>query len=194
MNYEEALNIIADEFKEDLSNERYLHTIGVIEMALTLNKIHQLHIKEEQVFYAACFHDLAKFLPREVMLKYLQQYYPNEYLNLLNYPKVWHSFVGPYYVKDKCHINDPLILDAIKYHTTGRPMMTSLEKIIFISDYIEKNTRFEDGMIRTRKIAMQNLNAAVKVELSETIRFLEENHRPIYELTKETYNFYQNFN
>ena len=65
-------------------NERYYHTLGVIEKALELNEIHNLKIPKEQVFLSAAFHDVAKFLDKKSMLEILDKYFHNIYQSLQN--------------------------------------------------------------------------------------------------------------
>ena len=64
--------------------------------------------------------------------------------------------------------------------------MTNLEKIIFISDYVEEKTRV--GV--ARKAANKNLNDAIVVIIEQTIAYLKKNNKPVYQLTEETYQFY----
>lgn len=190
--YKEILEKVQKEFTINQKlHPRYYHTIGVIEMALTLNYHHQLNLDPAKVFIASAFHDIAKLLDKESMLTILQQNFLEEANELKDYPAVWHSFVGAVYAKEKYQINDEEILNAIKYHTTGRPNMTDLEKIVFISDYIEKNTRTEASMIEARKLAYNNLDEAVKKILIDTIAYLEKNEKSIYRLTKDTLEFYK---
>lgn len=62
------------------------------------------------------------------MLEILDKYFHNIYQSLLEYPSIWHSFVGKIVAREKYGIVDDRILNAICYHTTGRPNMTNLEK------------------------------------------------------------------
>ncbi len=189
--YSKWLEQIKKEFTIDGKlNQRYLHTIGVIEMALTLNSIHKLNIDEKKVFEAACFHDVAKFIDSDMMRTILEKNYPDDFLEMVNFPAIWHSFVGKIYAKEKYQITDEEVLDAIKYHTTGHPKMTSLEKIIFISDYIEKITRTEKNFVEARLIAFKNLDEALKTILASTISYLKSKNYPIYKLTLDTYKYY----
>ena len=171
-------------------NKRYYHTTGVIYMALELNRIHQLGIPEEKIIYASAFHDVAKYMNKEEMIDIISKHFPMEKEELLEYPSIWHSFVGSIYVKEKYNITDQEILDAIKYHTTGRPNMTNLEKLIFVSDYVEEVTRKEDEMIKARQIARESLDKGVMQTLIDTKNYLQSTNRPIYKLTEETYQFY----
>lgn len=185
------LEKIKKEFTIDgIVHQRYYHTIGVIEMALTLNNVHNFNISQEKLILASAFHDIAKLLDKETMWDILTKHYASELALLKDYPQIWHSFVGKIYAKEKYGIDDPEILNAIKYHTTGHKNMTELEKIIFVSDYIEKITRKEQEMIETRNIAFKNLDQAVVKVLENTILYLKQNKKKIYYLTDETYNDY----
>ena len=185
------LDIIKEEFTiDDVVNKRYYHTIGVIEMANKLNVMHNLNLDEEQVTLAAAFHDIAKLLPRELQLEYLNKNYSDAVNELEKYPDVWHSFVGKCYAKEKYGINDEVVLNAIQYHTTGTPNMNNLEKIIFVSDYIEEVTRKRPQMIEARKIAYRNLDDGVLKVLEDTISYLKLNNKDIYYLTWDTYQYY----
>ena len=70
-------------------------------------------------------------------------------------------------------IDDIEVLNAIKYHTTGRRNMTMLEKIVFIADYIEPSRRF-DGVEATRKQAFRDIDQAVYEALENTMKHLLE--------------------
>ncbi len=190
---EKVLENIKNEFTiNGILDKRYYHTIGVIETALELNRIHHLQIDEKKVILAAGYHDIAKFLPKEKMLDILKEKYPEDSEELQKYPSIWHSFVGAIYTKQKYHIDDKEVLDAIRFHTTGRPKMTDLEKIIFISDYIEEKTRAGAYVIQPRNLAKQDLNGAIVAIIKQTIAYLQKNKQDVYHLTKETYLYYQN--
>ena len=171
-------------------HKRYFHTIGVIEMALTLNRKLKLNLDENKVFASAALHDVAKLMPKDEMEEILQNEFKDLYYEIKEYPTVWHSFVGSYVAKEKFNIVDKDILNAIKYHTTGKVDMTDLEKLIFVSDYIEKITRNHESMIETRKIAYNNLDEALVKTLSDTIEYLKIENKSIYSKTLETYEYY----
>ncbi len=171
-------------------HKRYTHTIGVIEMALTLNKMHHLNLDEDKIILAAGLHDIAKLVSKEEMLDVLNKYYPEDVKELMEFPSVWHGWVGCIFAKEKYNISDIEVLNAIKYHTTGKVEMNNLEKLIFVSDYIEKNTRIYDDMIITRKLAYHNLDDAVRKTLLDTIEYLQKENKPIYSKTLQTYQYY----
>lgn len=191
MMIKDVLEKIKTEFTIDgIVHQRYYHTIGVIEMALTLNNVHKLNISQKKIIFASAFHDIAKLLDKKTMWDILSKYYTSELELLKDYPQIWHSFVGEIYAKEKYGIDDIEVLNAIKYHTTGHKDMTKLEKVVFVSDYIEKITRKEQVMIETRKIAFKSLDQAVIKILENTILYLRQNKKKVYYLTNETYNYY----
>lgn len=81
------------------------------------------------------------------------------------------------------------ILRAIEIHTVGSGLMTMLDKIVYVADYIEENRDF-DGVEKARKIANQSLDAAVAYETAHTVEFLAHKQVPIFPQTIETYNAY----
>lgn len=191
MNKNELIEKVLKEFTINGEiHKRYVHTLGVIEMSLTLNRKLNLKLDENKVFVSAALHDIAKLLPREEMEEILKKEFSDLYLELKDFPTVWHSFVGAYVAKTKFKILDNEILNAIKYHTTGKVDMTDLEKLIFVSDYVEKITRTRESMIIARELAYKNLDDALVKTLSDTIEYLKNENKGIYAKTFETYEYY----
>ena len=117
----------------------------------------------------------------------------------LTYCLLW-SFQGAYSasynlkeeLQEKYHVTDRFILDAIRYHTTGRPGMTELEKIIYIADYIEPNRKMLFNLQGIRAAAFRDLNEAMVLILQNTLQYLEDKNVSIDQLTQETYDYYRN--
>lgn len=187
-----VLKKIKDEFilLDGSVHKRYFHTIGVVEMALELNRLHSLNIDEEKVILASAFHDIAKLLDKKILWGMLESNYPSLTEDVREYPQVWHSFVGAVYAKEKYGISDEEVLNAIRYHTTGKPGMTNLEKLIFISDYIEEITRHEEMMVEARRIAKEDFEKGLIRTIGDTISYLKMENKKIYHLTNETYEYY----
>ena len=77
--------------------------------------------------------------------------------------------------------------------TTGRPNnMSMLEKIIFISDYIEPLRKPIPELDAIRRLAFEDIDKAMEKILGNTLRFLEEKHYSIDNITVATYNSYRN--
>lgn len=170
--------------KEQLTPERYEHTIGVMETAIYLAKRYGANEKQAEI--AAIFHDYAKYRPKAEMKKIIiNQHLPKQLLQF--HSELWHAPVGAYLVKTEVGIKNELILDAIRYHTTGRPKMTLLEKVIYLADYIEPGRQFL-GVEEVRTIADKNLDEALFTAIKRTIIFLSKKNRLIYPDTFHTYN------
>lgn len=170
--------------KEQLTEKRYIHTIGVVETAGKLADVHSFDRKKVEM--AAIFHDYAKFRPIEEMRKIVKEQEMDQRL-LVYGDELLHAPIGAYLVHKEVGISDEDILNGIRYHTTGRPNMTLLEKIVYLSDYIEPNRNFP-GVEEVRHLAFKNINQALIVALSNTISFLMKKKQPVFPDTLETYN------
>jgi predicted HD superfamily hydrolase involved in NAD metabolism len=107
---------------------------------------------------------------------------------LLDYhPELWHGPVAASIVQERMGIRDEDVLNAIRYHTTGRAGMTRLEKIIYLADYIEPGRQFP-GLDEVRELAEKDLDSAVKKAIGNTIIFLVEKSAPIFPDTFKAYN------
>ncbi|MFS0655234.1 bis(5'-nucleosyl)-tetraphosphatase (symmetrical) YqeK [Bacillus sp. 179-C3.3 HS] len=180
MNREEALNCV----KEQLTEHRYTHTIGVMNTAMTLAERFGADVKKAEI--AAIFHDYAKFRPKEEMKGIIQKERMNP--QLLDYsPELWHAPVGAYLVKKEVGIDDEEVLNAIEFHTSGRPNMSLLEKVIYVADYIEPGRHFP-GVEEVRALAENHLDSALTQSLKNTIHFLMKKNQPVYPDTLATYN------
>jgi predicted HD superfamily hydrolase involved in NAD metabolism len=180
MEREQALQLV----KEQLTEHRYQHTIGVMETAITLAK--QYGADEKKAELAAIFHDYAKFRPKDEMKEIISSKgYP---LDLLEYnAELWHAPAGAYLVEKEAGITDQEILDAIRYHTSGRVGMTLLEKVIYLADYIEPGRHFP-GVDEVRELAKLNLNRALVKSVQNTILFLLKKNQKVYPDTFYIYN------
>ncbi|EKN64388.1 metal dependent phosphohydrolase [Neobacillus bataviensis LMG 21833] len=181
MEREKALELV----KKQLTEHRYQHTLGVMETAITLAA--QYGVDEKKAEEAAIFHDYAKFRPKDEMRGIIvSQGFPED---LLAYnSELWHAPVGAYLVEKEAGITDQEVLDAIRYHTSGRPGMTLLEKVIYLADYIEPGRHFP-GVDEVREMAKVSLDQALIKAVQNTILFLMKKNQPVYPETFYTYNY-----
>ncbi|WP_099361984.1 bis(5'-nucleosyl)-tetraphosphatase (symmetrical) YqeK [Fredinandcohnia onubensis] len=180
MERDRALELV----KEQLTEHRYQHTLGVMETAIELAKRYDADVKKAEM--AAIFHDYAKFRSKEEMKQVIiDQHMPTDLL--IHNTELWHAPVGAYLVKIEVGIQDEEILDAIRFHTSGRERMTLLEKVIFVADYIEPGRHFT-GVDEVREVAKQDLDTALIYSLRNTIMFLAKKNQAIYPDTLQTYN------
>jgi predicted HD superfamily hydrolase involved in NAD metabolism len=180
MDRNEALKIV----KEQLTEHRYQHTLGVMETAIALANQYDADIKKAEL--AAIFHDYAKFRQKDEMKEIIISQRLPEDLLAFN-PELWHAPVGAYLVEQEAGITDEDVLDAIRYHTSGRPGMTLLEKIIYLADYIEPGRHFP-GVEEVRAIAKENIDKALIKAVQNTILFLMKKNQTVYPDSFYTYN------
>ncbi|KAA9026377.1 bis(5'-nucleosyl)-tetraphosphatase (symmetrical) YqeK [Niallia endozanthoxylica] len=180
MKREEALEIV----KKQLTEHRYQHTLGVMETAVTLAR--KYGADEKRAELAAIFHDYAKFRDKTEMKSIIIEQKMDK--ELLEYNgELWHAPVGAFLTEKEAGITDSEVLDAIRYHTSGRPNMTILEKIIYLADYIEPGRHFP-GVEEVREMANHDLNQALIQAVKNTIVFLLKKNQRIFPLTFLTYN------
>ena len=177
--------------KESLSEERYNHTLGTADCANKLAKKYGLD--EKKAYLAGLLHDCAKCKSNDELLKIIKQELKNiDEGELQNY-KTLHAPVGEYFARTMYNIDDSEILNAIRYHTIGRVNMSLFEKIIFLADKIEENTRDKKYSEEIWQILDKNkgetgLDMALFRCFSETIKSLVNRELKICKTTIDVYN------
>jgi len=180
--------------KKHLTKDRYHHTLGVaytaISMAMRYNPdtSNSDFIKRAEI--AGLLHDCAKCMPHDKKLKICNE---NKipYSNFeADHPYLLHGKVGAFIARSKFGIKDEDILQAITWHTTGRPNMSLLEKIIFIADYIEPSRHPIPDLDMVRQLAFVDIDKSMEKILSNTLNYLEAKGSPIDLMTQTTYDSY----
>ena len=173
--------------KENLDEERYYHTLGVADCAKDLAEKYGLNT--EKAYLAGLLHDCAKCYKNEVLYEILTDKMHCNMEELLN-PKTYHSPVGAYLAKDMFEVDDKEILDAIYCHTVGRENMTLFEKVIFLADKIEPNTRDKNWRNHILEVLGQEngLNKALLKCYEYTIKSLVDRKLKICLTTIKIYN------
>lgn len=179
-------NSIEYELIKDIGEERFKHTLGVVEIALKLGRIHNIDL--EKVKIAALLHDCAKFKGNVDWLKLAEDFD----IILDNYMKynndLIHAPLGAKVAKVKYNVEDEEILNAICYHTTGRENMTLLEKIIYIADYIEPGRNFP-RVDEIREKTFEDLDRGILFAMENTIKYLVDRGKIIHPNTINARNF-----
>lgn len=162
-----------------MPDKRWKHTLGVMESSIQLAE--QYGADPVRAETAAILHDVAKYWPVERMREIIEQNDLN--LDLLRYDKqMWHAEVGAFVAEKDYGITDPDILNAIRFHTSGREDMSLLEKIVCLADYIEPGRDFP-GVDNIRKLAKVSLEEGLVAGFDSTISLLLEKRRGIFPLT-----------
>lgn len=170
--------------KPHLKLPRYEHTIRVADTAIDLAKHYQQPV--DKVELAAIFHDYAKYRDRDEMQRWIEtSTLPKDLLDY--HPELWHGPVGALLIEREVGIRDRTILQAIHWHTTGKAYMNTIEKIIFLADYIEPGREFP-GVENVREKATQDLDYAVFLALKNTIKHLLDKNQKIYPDAMHAYN------
>lgn len=175
---------LIDRLKKALKDKRFQHVLRVEETAIKLAE--QYGVDVEKASIAGLCHDYAKQRPDEDFIAEIKKKGLNPLL--LDYGNaIWHGVVGAELIKDELGIWDEDILNAVRHHTTGAPVMTKLEQVIYMSDYIEPGRDFA-GVKKARVITAANLQAGVAYQTKHTLAYLIGNGKPVYPKTIETYN------
>ncbi|MEE3344188.1 MAG: bis(5'-nucleosyl)-tetraphosphatase (symmetrical) YqeK [Bacilli bacterium] len=180
--YEDLYN----EVKNNLSEKRFNHSKGVVDRALEYADIY--NVDKDKVKLTAIAHDNAKELSNEEVDKYIKKY--NIKLDDIekNNKNLIHSIIGAYICRDKYNFDDDM-MNAIRYHTTGRANMSMLEKIIYLADATEKSRGYSD-MDWYVNIIKEDIDRGM-VEVSKwVIESLLKNNKQIHNSSIECYNYY----
>lgn len=182
--------------EKSLEAKRYEHTLGVAYTAANLAAVHGVDV--EKALIAGMLHDCAKCLGHRKQISICEK--NHVILSELEMQKdsaLLHAKSGCILAKESYGITDRDILNAICYHTTGRPHMSQLEKIIYIADYMEpgrkrpKKAAEEDpNLLEVRRLAFQDLDGALRKILSDTLRYLAKKGGSVDPMTQETYAYY----
>lgn len=163
---------------QTLSERRYHHSLGVAEMAVKLAK--HYGADEEKAFLAGLVHDCAKEIPPEEAVTMLREkFHITPDAMSLQAPRLLHGVLGACIAQSRFGIYDPEILDAIRYHTTGKARMSLLSRIVYIADYIEPNRAYRD-VEYLRDLTFQNLEEAMLFAVDFTVKDLVEKGRTIH--------------
>ena len=154
------LDKISNKLEKKLKPDRYRHTKGVMYTAAAMAMRYEQDIQEAML--AGLLHDCGKFTSSEEQVELCKKY----------------------------KVDNERVINAILYHTTGRPNMTMLDKIIYLSDYIEPGRKMIPGLTEVRKEAFTDIDHAVSLCAKNTLEYLKWQKRPIDPMTAKTYEYY----
>ena len=179
---------IQNKLRKKLKGSRYIHTLGVEYTSVCLAMKYGEDLEKAEL--AGLLHDCAKQLPEKKLIKICREH--DEKISKMEFhqPFLLHGKAGACLAKDKFGIEDESILNAIRYHTTGRPD-NLLEKIVFVADYIEPNRRKADNLAELRRLAFEDLDETVLLILEQTLDYLKKTGKEIDRHTIMTRDFYK---
>ena len=172
-----------------LSAERYSHTQGVIKTAMQLALAHNINLR--QTYLAALLHDYAKEIPDDDKHKLCTKFgitpdkIQSQHINIM------HGQLSAELAKLKWNINDPTILDAIAYHTTGRAGMSPLEQIIKIADNTEPNRPPHPDLNNIKSLSRTNLRKAAAASIQRDLQYTTKKGHNLHPWGLEALEFLQ---
>ncbi len=194
---EEMLSELRDRVATGMSDKRLAHTLGVEEMAARIGEIYCPE-KVNILRAAALLHDITKELSAEEHKRILRESGMTMSAEMEKAPPTQHSFTASILIpKDYPELADEEIISAVRYHTTGRADMSLVEKIIYLSDYIDCTRTFRDCVAlrdmfwgadiakMTEAERLWHLDRVVLESFEMTIRDLKERNRSISYETEE---------
>lgn len=179
--YQEYKDILA----KRLIPKRYNHSLAVA------NEAQRLALKygsdAQKAYLCGLLHDITKNSDREEHLNIFSSF--DIMLNdiELRSEKLWHAISGAAYVKNILKISDEEIYDAIRYHTTAKPNISLLSKIIYLADFTSADRDYPDVDVM-RKLVDESLDKAYNYALSYTVKELVDKGAAVHIDTILAYN------
>ncbi|MBO5837328.1 MAG: bis(5'-nucleosyl)-tetraphosphatase (symmetrical) YqeK, partial [Oscillospiraceae bacterium] len=171
-----------------LKPSRVNHVLGCRDAAVALAK--RWGADETDAARAALLHDITKALDGPLQITLCESYGIALSSFARENPKTIHALTGSL-VAQRIFGENPEVVGAIRSHTTGKPNMNLLEKIIYVADYMEPNRDFP-GVEQLRELAQTNMDQALKLGLTMTVNMLREQGREISKESLEALRWLEN--
>ena len=175
--------------KSKLDPMRYEHSLSVSFTCMNLAMRYGYDLDKAEL--AGLMHDCGKRYSDDIILKKCIKHGIEVTEAELNALPVLHAKYGAWLAEHKYQITDREILDAIGCHTTGKPDMTVLDKILYIADYIEPRRFKAENLPLIRRLAYENLDETMYAILSGTLEYLDKKGGSIDPMTVEAYEYFK---
>ena len=180
-----------------LRPKRYRHTLGVADTAEELGR---RYAGDDESLYrrarlAGLLHDCAKYYTDVEQIALCDSYGIDLTQTERENPPLVHGKLGAYLAQNRYGVSDEEILSAIRVHTVGKPAMTTLEKIIYIADYIEPGRVIPEALHpleELRTLVTKDLDATLIRVIENTVDYLKKSGRTIDEASLATLRYYEN--
>lgn len=164
-----------------MSKERFKHTLEATKLAVKLAFAYGADIRK--VAYASLLHDVAKDLPIERQIRIIKKCRLRiKDLNLViqKAPQILHQWASMCVAKKRFGVKDKEILSAISKHTTGSKDLSTIDKIIYLSDIAALDRDFPE-VERIRRLLFLDLDKAFEKARKVKLEYLKRTKRYIYE-------------
>ena len=185
---DERITEIRKHLKKKLNPMRYEHTLGVSYTCMALAMRYSANLDQAEM--AGLLHDCAKRYDDEAIICKCQEHGIELTEGELRAPAVIHAKLGAWMAEHKYGITDPEVLSAIACHTTGKPAMSLLDKILYVADYIEPRRDKAPNLPKLRRLAFEDLDECMYQILKDTLSYLAENPNEVDAATKDAYAYY----
>ncbi len=169
-----------------VTQKRYIHSLNVADQAVILAKIYDSDPYKANI--ASLAHDILKNENYDNMLLFINKFDIMLDSVELSSTCLWHSIIGAEFAKYNLGIYDQDVLNAIRYHTTGRKEMSLLEKIIFVADCTSADRQYAE-LENLRELSYKSIDDALILCLKYVIIDLLNKNRKIHPNTIDAYNF-----
>ena len=179
------LDEITGWLKGRLSTRRFTHTMNVANESLRLAQHYGLN--GDEAYIAGLLHDCCKELDKDEMLNILKD---SDIINdqaFLDSSPIWHGFAAAEYIKNEFSLYNVEILNAVKYHTTGRGNMSEIEKAVYLADLISADRSYP-GVEALRAKSYRSLDEAMMEALEFTLGNIAKKKLPLISFTADAYN------
>ena len=187
----DSLNLILSYRKHlemKLDPMRYEHSLSVSFTCINLAMRYGCNLEKAEL--AGLLHDCGKRYSDDIILKKCKKHGIAFTAEEEAVPAVLHANYGAWLAEHKYGITDPEILSAILYHTTGKPKMGMLEKIVYIADYIEPRRNKAPNLLEIRTLAYQDLDETMYQILKGTLTYLKKKGSKTDQVTVEAFEYY----
>ncbi len=181
--------VFRKKLKSKLPPMRYEHSLSVSYTCMCLAMRYGCDIDKAEL--AGLLHDCGKRFSDDIILKKCEKNQIPITEVQREAPAVLHANYGAWLAQHKFKIEDEEILSAILYHTTGKPDMTLLEKILYVADFIEPRRNKAPNLPKLRQLAFQNLDEAVYQILEGTLGYLSAKGGFVHPTTRQAYEYYK---
>ena len=187
---DERITEIRKHLKKKLNPMRYEHTLGVSYTCMALAMRYSADLDQAEM--AGLLHDCAKRYDDVTIIRKCQEHGVELTESELRAPAVIHAKLGAWMAEHKYGITDPEILSAIACHTTGKPAMSLLDKILYVADYIEPRRDKAPNLPALRRLAFEDLDEALYQILDSTRNYLKKTGTAEDATTEQTWEYYSN--
>ena len=180
---------IREKLKASLKPGRYEHSLSVSFTCMALAMRYGYDLDKAEL--AGLLHDCAKCYDNNSIIAACRNSGMEFTEGELQAPSIIHSRLGARMAEEKFGVNDPEILSAIACHTTGKPDMSLLDKILYIADYIEPRRYKIKDLPAIRRLAFEDLDEALFQIMEGTLRYLKESGTYADIMTQNAYHYYK---